>query len=173
MQTDNFDPYAVLQVSPTADVKVIRAAHRVLALAHHPDRSNDPGAGARMARINAARDLLASSERRAAYDQEATLQAQSTPASRAAARRAATPEWRVGPDGHHGQALGSILDFGRYLGWSLGEVARVNMPYLEWLVRAQGGRTYRNEICRLIAEAKTRSTPVPVTAPARKRRFGF
>jgi curved DNA-binding protein CbpA len=45
-----------------------------------------------------------------------------------------------------GGASGSVLNFGRYAGWSLGEIARSDLGYLEWLDRMPIGRSYRDEI---------------------------
>ncbi len=45
-----------------------------------------------------------------------------------------------------GNPSGSVLNFGRYAGWSIGEIARTDIEYLEWLDRAPIGRPYRDEI---------------------------
>jgi curved DNA-binding protein CbpA len=45
-----------------------------------------------------------------------------------------------------GNASGSVLNFGRYAGWSLGEISRRDLEYLEWLDRTPIGRPYRDEI---------------------------
>lgn len=45
-----------------------------------------------------------------------------------------------------GRPSGSVLNFGRYAGWSLGEVARADVEYIEWLDRAPIGRNYRQEV---------------------------
>ena len=45
-----------------------------------------------------------------------------------------------------GRPSGTVLNFGRYAGWSLGEVARHDLEYIEWLDRAPIGRNYRQEI---------------------------
>jgi curved DNA-binding protein CbpA len=45
-----------------------------------------------------------------------------------------------------GNPSGSVLNFGRYAGWSLGEIARTDLGYLEWLDRMPIGRSYRDEI---------------------------
>lgn len=55
----------------------------------------------------------------------------------------AQDDW-VGPP--PGPENGSVLTFGRYRGWSLGEVARRDAGYLEWLERAPVGRQYQREI---------------------------
>lgn len=45
-----------------------------------------------------------------------------------------------------GRPSGTVLNFGRYAGWSLGEVARHDIEYIEWLDRAPIGRNHRQEI---------------------------
>jgi curved DNA-binding protein CbpA len=45
-----------------------------------------------------------------------------------------------------GRPSGSVLTFGRYNGWSLGEIARRDLEYIEWLDRMPIGRAYRDEI---------------------------
>ena len=49
-----------------------------------------------------------------------------------------------------GRPSGTVLNFGRYAGWSLGEVARKDLEYLEWLDRAPIGRNYRQEVDELL-----------------------
>ena len=44
----------------------------------------------------------------------------------------------------------SILGFGRYEGWSLGQLVTQDRNYLEWLLRSSGGRQYHAEIERLL-----------------------
>ena len=63
----------------------------------------------------------------------------------------------------------SVLDFGRYAGWSLAQVARVDPGFLEWLSRAPVGRTYRAEIASLLAAIPSpeRVTPAPAAATGR------
>jgi len=51
-----------------------------------------------------------------------------------------------------GNPSGATLDFGRYSGWSLGEIARVDLDYLEWLQRATVGRHLRTEIDLLLRQ---------------------
>ena len=68
------------------------------------------------------------------------------------------------PDGHGaagpppGHPSGSILNFGRYAGWSLGEIARRDLEYLEWLDRTPIGRPYRDEIDTLLRRTGRRRT---------------
>ena len=57
------------------------------------------------------------------------------------------------PPGH---PSGSVLNFGRYAGWSLGEIARRDLEYLEWLDRMAIGRAYREEVDALLRQAGRR-----------------
>lgn len=80
------------------------------------------------------------------------------------------------PDGHGaagpppGRPSGSILRFGRYDGWSLGEIARTDLEYLEWLERMPIGRAYTDEIDAILRTAGRRRS---VQAEQRDRRGLF
>jgi curved DNA-binding protein CbpA len=63
------DHYAVLGVAPTAEPEVIRAAYRVLAQRHHPDRNTNAD-GSAMVRLNQAYAVLSCPHRRAEFDHE-------------------------------------------------------------------------------------------------------
>ncbi len=69
-----------------------------------------------------------------------------------------------------GRPSGSVLGFGRYAGWSLGEIARADIEYLEWLDRMPIGRPYRDEIDGLLRRGGRRTTP---EAEASERRGLF
>ena len=58
---------------------------------------------------------------------------------------------------------GTILDFGRYAGSSLGELAIRDPDYLEWLARTSIGRRLQREIEALLAASR------PAPRPARTR----
>jgi curved DNA-binding protein CbpA len=60
-----------------------------------------------------------------------------------------------------GRPSGTVLNFGRYAGWSLGEVARTDMEYVEWLDRAPIGRNYRQEIDELLRKSGRRKSADP------------
>ena len=66
------------------------------------------------------------------------------------------------PEGHGaagpppGRPSGTVLNFGRYAGWSLGEVARHDIEYIEWLDRAPIGRNYRSELDGLLRSSGRR-----------------
>jgi len=147
------DFYAVLQVDPLADPEVIRAAYRVLARKYHPDHGGDPS---RMIELNNAWDVLGDPARRAAYDTSRAVPANRQPAepiARPQPGASRTPDTsQAGPP--PGRPSGTVLDFGRYAGWSLGEIARQDTDYLEWLQRATFGRRLRSEIAALLAERR-------------------
>jgi hypothetical protein len=55
-----------------------------------------------------------------------------------------------------GNPSGSVLTFGRYAGWSLGEIGRSDLEYIEWLDRMPIGRPYRDEIDAILRAAGRR-----------------
>jgi curved DNA-binding protein CbpA len=57
-----------------------------------------------------------------------------------------------------GRPSGTVLNFGRYAGWSLGEIARHDLEYIEWLDRAPIGRNYRQELDELLRASGRRRT---------------
>jgi len=57
-----------------------------------------------------------------------------------------------------GNPSGSVLNFGRYAGWSLGEVGRADLEYIEWLDRMPIGRPYRDEIDGILRQAGRRKS---------------
>jgi len=69
-----------------------------------------------------------------------------------------------------GRPSGSVLNFGRYSGWSLGEIARHDIEYIEWLDRTPIGRTYRDEVDAILRAAGRRQS---ATAEATERRGLF
>ena len=69
-----------------------------------------------------------------------------------------------------GKPSGSVLNFGRYSGWSLGEIARVETEYLEWLSRMPIGRTYQQEIDEILRAKGLRPQPA-AAEPQRRGRF--
>ena len=68
-----------------------------------------------------------------------------------------------------GNPSGSVLNFGRYAGWSLGEIARRDIEYIEWLDRMPIGRPYREEIDIILRTAGRRRTAA--TDPERRGLF--
>jgi curved DNA-binding protein CbpA len=72
-----------------------------------------------------------------------------------------------------GDPSGSVLNFGRFAGWSLGEIARRDLDYIEWLDRMPIGRPYREEldaILRSTGRRKSASTDAKVRRGLFRRR---
>jgi curved DNA-binding protein CbpA len=69
-----------------------------------------------------------------------------------------------------GDPSGSVLTFGRFAGWSLGEIARTDLEYIEWLDRMPIGRPYRDEIDAILRRTGRRTS---ATTEAAERRGLF
>jgi len=158
--TEPRDPYEVLGLGRSASPREIRAAYRTLARRYHPDLTSDPESAARMIEVNVAWESLRPVRR------GGTGTTVHPPAPGTAT--AATPQpdkrhvrkgkggvdvvWRRGPNGQGaagpppGRPAGPILDFGRYIAWSLGEVARHDPWYLLWLEDREEAEAFRPEI---------------------------
>jgi curved DNA-binding protein len=192
------DPYKVLQVDSEADPEVIQAAYRRLAQKYHPDLAADGDAARRMVAINDAWAILRDPETRAAFDRQRALGRPSGLGAvlRGGPQSSGEPEptsgdWSPGRSatgsGYDpatmraregfgaagpppGTPSGTVLPFGRFAGWSLGEVARRDIDYIEWLDRMPIGRPYRAEIDLLLREAGRRRSSKP-DAPGRHGLF--
>jgi curved DNA-binding protein CbpA len=193
----SLDPYRVLRVSPDAEDSVIAAAYRALARRYHPDLAGDASARS-MIEINAAWEILRDPARRRAYDRQRSQNMPTGPAGAPAAPVYHPGAESYGPTRdapHHehppagratahpgplpggvgaagpppGRPFGSVLDFGRHIGWSIGEIARVDPGYLEWLEEKPQGRPYLGEIDRILRQIGYRPSEEPV--PARKGWF--
>jgi curved DNA-binding protein CbpA len=66
-----------------------------------------------------------------------------------------------------GNPSGSVMSFGRYDGWSLGEIARSDLEYLEWLDRMPIGRPYRDEIDAILRQTGRRRSAAAETRDRR------
>lgn len=137
------DYYEILHVQPSADPDVVAAAFRALARKHHPDRG---GATERMAELNEAWAVLRDPEGRARYDR-------SRASSWAASQRTVHADGPLAARRHR-PASATVLDFGRYAGWPLDEIARRDPSFLEWLRRTPVGRRYGDEIEALLRGAQ-------------------
>ena len=159
MAMEQPDFYRLLQIDPTAEPDIIRAAYRALAAKHHPDVGGDADL---MAELNRAYAVLSDPLVRASYDRRRQVQAAR---DRWASEHTGPPEPVVAAprDG------GTTLDFGRYAGWTVAQVAREDPDFLEWLARTPNGRRYHAEIA---AALRDRSGTSSVATEARTGRFG-
>lgn len=136
--------YEVLEVRDNASQAVIDAAYRALAGQFHPDRNAAPAAERRMAELNRAYALIRTPDRRQVYNRlkpaVSPLSAEPSAPSTSTARSRPAP-------------TSDVLDFGRYAGVSLRELAMRDPDYLRWLSRHSSGIRYRQQIVELLAKA--------------------
>jgi curved DNA-binding protein CbpA len=149
------DPYRELGIPFGADRRTIRTAYLTKARRHHPDHGGEVD---RMARLNAAYELLSDPKRRAAYD--------TSPDAASRRQRAAEP-WTGIAGTPPGRPSGSVLDFGIFAGWSLGEIATRDPGYLVWLAEHRQGQRYAAEIERILEPYRESRG---AAMPGRKRR---
>jgi DnaJ-class molecular chaperone len=152
------DAYEILQVRPDASQVVVRAAFRALAAEHHPDSDGSAGSNRRMAELNDAYAQLRTVDRRAVYDR---LHA---PAPQTESKQAQPQHKPAGARRESGKK--GVLDFGRYVGWSVADLARHDPDYLRWLSRHSSGIRYRREIAELLDTPPRGKEDVP----SKKRR---
>ncbi len=130
------DYYTVLEVDPGAEPATLRVAYRALARRYHPDMPG--GSGTQMVELNAAWSALRDPVAREAYDRRRSV--------------AETPqESHVDASIPQPKPGSTVLDFGRYAGWSVDDLARHDPDFLDWLAHSRIGRPYRAEIERLLA----------------------
>jgi curved DNA-binding protein CbpA len=143
------DPYLILQVHPSAVPEVVEAAYRALALLHHPDRNADPRAAAVMADLNWAYQTLRDPASRAAYDRARVPIAIERPSPSLMERMRSSASSERDPD----SPSATVVDFGRYAGMTLGQLARSDPAYLEWLRRHTSGLRFRQQIDEVLGSA--------------------
>jgi curved DNA-binding protein CbpA len=170
------DPYRVLQVTPDAEPEVIQAAYRALARKYHPDMG---GSDLQMAKLNAAWETVRDRAARARYDREqkaATAEQMAQPAQTAQTQGHAVHERPPAPTASPPRRSprgrpGTVLDFGRYAGLSLGDLAIDDPNYLEWLERTPIGHRLQPEIEALLARSRpTNSRPEHLRSRFSRRR---
>jgi DnaJ-class molecular chaperone len=153
--------YDIMMLSPAADGRLVTVVYRHLAKRYHPDLDASPEAAARMAELNDAYAVLGDRDRRARYDESLGLAGRraggkthmaADPTTEPSASDDATtsPFGEAGPPPLNPAPSGSRLTFGRYRGWALNQVGRVDRDYLEWLARTTLGRSYRQELDDLL-----------------------
>jgi curved DNA-binding protein CbpA len=142
--------YKILMVAEIADAEIISTVYRKLVQRYHPDV--DPGAEAarRMAELNEAYSVLRDREKRAKYDAWLASRRDRRVSDRLIKQQGDIP---YGPAGKpQGPPSGTLLEFGRYAGWTIGQISRTDPGFLEWLMRVPAGRQYRDEIGRALSQ---------------------
>jgi hypothetical protein len=98
-----------------------------------------------MVELNSAYAKVRTADLRHLYDRERRQH-------KAVSSGAGTPSGKGAPPDD--AAGGRALDFGRYEGWTVAQIARRDPDYLRWLSRHSAGARFRTEI-----EAALRSAP--------------
>lgn len=163
------DPYEILQVHTNAVPEVIEAAYRALARLRHPDRTDDPDADSAMADLNWAYTVLREPSLRASYDSSRVAIAVETPSpangttpdegtryTTLSERVAHATEASIGRDVSN--PANTTLDFGRFAGMTLRQIAHIEPSYLEWLRRHSSGVRYRQQIDNVLGSLADRAS---------------
>ena len=136
-------------LAENADEEIISAVYRKLAQRFHPDIDPSPEAARRMADINEAYATLRDIAKRHKYDEWLASRRDRRRTDRLIVHQG---EGAFGPAGPPlGPPQGSVVDFGRYQGWTLGQIKRRDPEFLEWLLRAPAGHRFRAEISQMLA----------------------
>lgn len=162
--TAPLDPYEVLQVMAGAEAEVIRAAYRALAARWHPDRGASPE---RMVAINAAWHIVGDADRRAAFDAARANQkgAPNPQATEQATTASQPPTPLASRRPHEDRTTETVLDFGRYEGWTVRALVDHDPDYLVWLARTPIGRRLAPEIDSVLVRRETQAT-APASRPS-------
>lgn len=136
------DTYEVLQVRPDAHQLVVRAAYRALAGLYHPDLNSENTVGP-IAELNDAYAKIRTADLRQGYDR-----LRGTAATPAASHGRAAKRTAYGA---------GVLDFGRYEGSTITDIARHDPDYLKWLSRHSSGIRYRGAIEAAMSKANASS----------------
>jgi curved DNA-binding protein CbpA len=145
------DPYEILQLHPTAVPEVIEAAYRALARLRHPDRTDEPDAGSAMSDLNWAYAVLREPDLRASYDatqepDQVPIEVTPAPTSSPSLYERVAEATEAAIERDTTNPANTVLDFGRYAGLTLRQIARTEPAYLEWLRRHSSGLRYRHQI---------------------------
>jgi curved DNA-binding protein CbpA len=165
MATARLNHYQVLQLDPGVDADMLATVYRRLIQRHQQTLGGSVSTTDSIQRIEQAYAVLRDPFRRARYDAELTENGADDVVTVAPTARAVVPVTPQhapvavaprSPVSGSGKAPNktpvtvSVLDFGRYAGWSLRQLAAHDPDYLEWLLRAPGGRQYHAEIMAIL-----------------------
>lgn len=141
--------YKTLMLAEIADEEIISTVYRKLAQRYHPDVDPSQEAARRMSEVNEAYATLKDPDKRRRYDEWLANRRDRRRTDRLIVHPG---DIAYGPAGAPpGPPLGSIVDFGRYAGWTLGQIKRRDPEFLEWLIRVPAGHRFRDEITQMLA----------------------
>lgn len=133
----------------TASVHQIRAAYVERARRAHPDLVGQRGLDV-MRALNEAWAVLKDAGRRSALDIASGGTPNGQTAGSAAFSNLNRPFWTGAAGPAPGRPFGTVLDFGIYSGWSVGEISRADRGYLMWLRDRPEAAPVRLEVMRLL-----------------------
>jgi curved DNA-binding protein CbpA len=149
--------YQVLMVDPGIDDDLLTTVYRRLVGRLPATYDGSVPARDRLRAIEEAYAVLRDPSRRRRYDVELGIgvdRGASAVTARVAAVIPVVPRPAVTVTQHAAATTTvrtSVLDFGRYAGWSLRQIAMRDPDYLEWLRRTPGGRQYQAEIATILS----------------------
>src|SRR5437773_2301300 len=121
--------YRQMMLAEIADEEIISTVYRKLAQRFHPDVDPSPEAARRMAEINEAYATLRDPERRRKYDEWLASRRDRRRGDRLVIHQGDIAFGTAGAPA--GPPQGSVVDFGRYQGWTLGQIKRRDPEFLE------------------------------------------
>ena len=140
--------YKVLMVAEIADPDIISTVYRKLVQRYHPDVDQSAEAARKMTEITEAYAVLRDPEKRTKYDRWLASRRDRRAGDRLIKQQGDIAYGAAGVP--QGPPFGSVLEFGRYAGWTLGQIKRTDPGFLEWLMRVPAGRQYRDEIGQIL-----------------------
>lgn len=140
--------YKTLMLAEAADREIIATVYRKLAQRFHPDVDSSSEAARRMAEINEAYAVLRDAEKRAKYDRWLASRRDRRSSDRFIRPHGDVAQGTAGAP--VGASQGSLIDFGRYSGWTIGQIRRADPEFLEWLMHVPAGRRFKEEIGALL-----------------------
>jgi curved DNA-binding protein CbpA len=146
-------------VPRTASVRQIRAAYVERARQAHPDLVGQRGLDI-MTALNEAWAILKDAQRRTAFDIANGGPTSASAGSGSFKDDPNRPFWTGAAGPAPGRPWGTVLNYGIYAGWSIGEISRRDRGYLMWLRDRPEAAAVRLEIMRFLdPEAEEASEP--------------
>lgn len=152
---DEKDHYKTLHVDPEADPDVITAAFKTLSKKLHPETDFTGIQEYHLAELTRSYKILHDPAERKAYDLRRIFRLRAMGPGGDEEEIEAPLHLAERVQAHmNGADAGADrrLDFGRYAGQSLRDIATTDVEYLRWLSRHSSGIRYRSEIIKLLNE---------------------
>jgi curved DNA-binding protein CbpA len=155
---DERDHYKLLQVDPGADLEVIKAAYKALARKLHPDDDFTGIDDYKLKELTRSFDILRDPAARKAYDLRRIYRMRPVgpgPDHQVAEEPELSTHLAERVQAHLDEVESPDLrrlDFGRYAGQTLREIAHLDPDYLRWLARHSSGIRFRAAILKILGE---------------------